>query len=1045
MSDVKYGIELGVKGGQLVSAEIDRVSETHKRWSATVDEANRRADEASKKFDTMANASREAARQIDVNNAATARWTQGAIAATAAATAMAGAFVYNVKASFDAAAALQTLSDKTGIATERLAALKYAADVSDTSIDSLARAMQRLPKSMIEGRNPNSEAGRAFAFLGIDPTQLKTQEQGLDAIANAIARVQDPMAKSAALQMIFKRNGDELIAFFNQGAEGLKKLTEEGERWNKITNVSAQEAKKLKDDVVTLQRSFDGLAQSVMGSVVPALARVIEQFLELRRSGFGTGASVGLMLGTNTNDPTAQISQIDGTLAKLQQQKAGLTKPSFANSVNNFLFSDVEDTDKQIGLLQGQRQYLQIVKNQQLQDIYGPAGVSAGGAANAIKGAPNARGLGSGAGGIDAGDELIRQLQAKLNLDKESSELEKLIIELLKQKYAIIKPEQEAEARRLAILVDTKRLLRAEELASIETVKVQMADQEKRDAQIRTFNQATTQYLRDLEFETATLTMTNAEKEKAVALRELDNRFKKASVDLGAKELEQLSKTLELDKAIVVAAVEKRRTVIDMQTAEAEAAKFAERQAKEQADRINTINKEIGRSLTDALFRGFEDGKSFAVNFRDSIVNSFKTLVIRFAVEPYMTRAVSGIGGMLGAGGAAASGGGGGLGGLGSLLGGSQTMADFGNFFGSIGSVTEAGSTFGLMDAAAGFAMANPITAGLGILGAIAAGSSLFGGADHSTSGTGYRLTGNARVGSGMAGTIYGLSASDEASYMDPLADQASFGASFNRQLASAYADFQKLGGRMGIDTSRLATSSYAFDASGGMGDPTAAVTAAIAQVSDQMATELIPNLQSFQQSGESLTQTFIRLADAAKKAATSDALNKMSAVLGLKDQTDALFTGDLSPISNKQKLDLLGGQYAQTLAAAQGGDLRSIGSLSGIAQNYLSQARGYYATSDDYKSIFNSVQGDVGNLVTDTLTEQAIRFSDMGISLDQIAANTQNLDERISKSIAAALAAQGDADRVVNAAMIEAQTREIVKALIDQGYITAGGVFAPA
>jgi phage-related minor tail protein len=44
----------------------------------------------------------------------------------------------------------------------------------------------------------------------------------------------------------------------------------------------------------------------------------------------------------------------------------------------------------------------------------------------------------------------------------------------------------------------------------------------------------------------------------------------------------------------------------------------------------------INNSLTDALLRGFEAGKDFAENFRDTIVNMFKTLVLRPIIQGVM-------------------------------------------------------------------------------------------------------------------------------------------------------------------------------------------------------------------------------------------------------------------------------------------------------------------------------------------------------------------------------------------------------------------------
>lgn len=482
-------------------------------------------------------------------------------------------------------------------------------------------------------------------------------------------------------------------------------------------------------------------------------------------------------------------------------------------------------------------------------------------------------------------------------------------------------------------------------------------------------------------------------------------------------------------------------------------------ETKRQADRVEAINKEIGRSLTDSIFRGFENAKPFLENFKDSVVNTFKTLVIRFAIEPYMTRAVGAVGGALGFGGsgaALAGGGGGGLGflnnasSLGNLFGGGQTLADFGNFFGNIGALTETGEVFGLMDAIGGFAISNPLTAGLGILGALALGSSLFGGGAGYAQNTGADISGTISR-AGITGSHFSNSSNGQDNYRwyngsvtDVLFGQA-MTADTNAQIAALYKQLGTYGGLLGADTSKLnsltATYSVGGIGEGGSLNASQAAMAALAQASDQLVQQLIPNIKSFAQANETLTQTFVRLGQAAAGAKTNEILTRMSSALSLQDQTTALFTGDLSPLSNKQKLDMLGAQYASTLAAAQGGDLKSMGALSGVAQNYLTQARGFYATGDAYKSIFSSVQGDVQDLVADTLTEQAIRFTDMGVSLGEIAANTQNLDERIARALAAALSAQGAASD----AAVQAQTRALVQAILDAARAAANGSFVPA
>ncbi|WP_395055184.1 tape measure protein [Polaromonas sp.] len=69
----------------------------------------------------------------------------------------------------------------------------------------------------------------------------------------------------------------------------------------------------------------------------------------------------------------------------------------------------------------------------------------------------------------------------------------------------------------------------------------------------------------------------------------------------------------------------------------------------------------IESSITDALLRGFESGKGFAANLRDTVVNMFKTLVLRPIVSAVVNTGTQAVSGALGLGG---QGQGGGIGGL---------------------------------------------------------------------------------------------------------------------------------------------------------------------------------------------------------------------------------------------------------------------------------------------------------------------------------------------------------------------------------------------
>lgn len=117
--------------------------------------------------------------------------------------------------------------------------------------------------------------------------------------------------------------------------------------------------------------------------------------------------------------------------------------------------------------------------------------------------------------------------------------------------------------------------------------------------------------------------------------------------------------------------------------------KLAQETAKEAANSA----KEIEKSLTDALLRGFESGKDIARNFRDTLRNMFGTLVLRPAIQAVMAPVAGGLMGMFGsATGAASQGGLGGLGSLGSLVGG-DLLGSAGGLLGSAGTMFANGAT----------------------------------------------------------------------------------------------------------------------------------------------------------------------------------------------------------------------------------------------------------------------------------------------------------------------------------------------------------------
>jgi phage-related minor tail protein len=139
-----------------------------------------------------------------------------------------------------------------------------------------------------------------------------------------------------------------------------------------------------------------------------------------------------------------------------------------------------------------------------------------------------------------------------------------------------------------------------------------------------------------------------------------------------------------------IAARQRLAEAIDTLDTKKQATKAAEKAA---ADWQRAADK-IESSITDALLRGFESGKDFAENLRDTVVNMFKTMVLR----PVISAIVSPLAGALASTGAssAVAGQAAGTGGLGDLF---QAKSLYDTFSGGF---TALGNSFSTMAASMG-------------------------------------------------------------------------------------------------------------------------------------------------------------------------------------------------------------------------------------------------------------------------------------------------------------------------------------------------------
>lgn len=196
-----------------------------------------------------------------------------------------GAFAGMLKEVSEVADGLGKLSQKTGISTEELSKLRYAASLSDVSNDQFSAGLAKLARSMEAAASGSGESAAAFRALGVSVVDAEGNLRGTDAVlldlAEAFSQTEDGAAKAALAQQIFGRSGAELVPMLNAGRAGLKDLGDEAERYGVVISGDlAKASETLNDNLTRLAAQFDGIKTGAGNELIPTLAAISSALVE---------------------------------------------------------------------------------------------------------------------------------------------------------------------------------------------------------------------------------------------------------------------------------------------------------------------------------------------------------------------------------------------------------------------------------------------------------------------------------------------------------------------------------------------------------------------------------------------------------------------------------------------------------------------------------------------------------------------------------------------------------------------------------------------
>lgn len=208
----------------------------------------------------------------------------GITAAAAAAGAAIAGIGYAVRGMINEADAMSKAAQSVGMATEELSRLKWAADLSGVSFESLTGSLAKLSNAMAQSlTSATSQQALAFKALGINVQNadgtMRSSREVLDMIAEGFAHMKDGTEKTALAMQIFGRSGAQLIPLLNSGAMGLAEMGDEAERLGIVIDTNTGKRAEVFNDTLTRMGAiFNGIVTQIMSSALPAMQALADSF-----------------------------------------------------------------------------------------------------------------------------------------------------------------------------------------------------------------------------------------------------------------------------------------------------------------------------------------------------------------------------------------------------------------------------------------------------------------------------------------------------------------------------------------------------------------------------------------------------------------------------------------------------------------------------------------------------------------------------------------------------------------------------------------------
>jgi hypothetical protein len=168
--------------------------------------------------------------------------------------------------------ALDDMTQRTGVSVEALSALSYAAQLSDTSMESLQASLIKMTKFTESAADGAKAAQGTLSQLGLSVRQLKalSPDQQFLAFADALNAIEDPGQRAVMAMEVFGKGAADIQILLQQGSAGIEGLMDQAADLGKVmSGETAAAAAETADAIDDMLASIDSAIVAIGGQLAP--------------------------------------------------------------------------------------------------------------------------------------------------------------------------------------------------------------------------------------------------------------------------------------------------------------------------------------------------------------------------------------------------------------------------------------------------------------------------------------------------------------------------------------------------------------------------------------------------------------------------------------------------------------------------------------------------------------------------------------------------------------------------------------------------------